>query len=181
MKCRRKSQNGRTRFTLTELLVVIGIMALMAALTTAAVAPMLQGRRLESGARTIKSLVARARSYAILHRTQTLMSFDPGEKSIQVYAGTTKSPSNRIQEPVFLPAGVDFNRDNANFVVMNQDGTYRGNQVVFSETGALDTGHPDCPLTDGDNARIALVGGEEGVSKVVEIVHTTGMTRSFDQ
>lgn len=70
---RRSSAGG---FTVTELLVVMVIMALLAGLAVPSFARSLQSERLRTGARTVVSMVQLARTRAITRHTFTRLSID---------------------------------------------------------------------------------------------------------
>ncbi|MFP4028715.1 MAG: Tfp pilus assembly protein FimT/FimU [Candidatus Brocadiia bacterium] len=95
-------------FTLTELLVVIAIITLVAAMSVAAMMPMLEGRALRGGARIVKSMLYQARSYAVLHGRQTVVLFDKEESSVRAYAGNTVADLGAIGKVQYLPSGCKF-------------------------------------------------------------------------
>jgi Tfp pilus assembly protein FimT len=172
-----------------ELLVVIGIMALMAAITTVAVVPMMKGGRLRSGSRIVQASLYRARMYAAVNRCSASVWFYPKTTAVNgrtVEAGaieTFKGLSNtdldlRLQEPAFLPAGVQFYAENDD-VVFDPDEQAVGNVVVFDTTGQVDADETN--IGTAENPRVRLQGEEEGTYKVIEVVFTTGLTRIYDQ
>lgn len=171
-------------FTLTELLVVIGIMAMVAAITVVSVGPMMEGGRLDSGARIVKSMIQRARTYAAVQGRQASVWFDPTDKSISVFAGNSNTDlGNRIHEPAFLPAGIDFRLVSNQVVTDDTDPPEQvGDAIVLAPSGGIDGDSTEMAgLDTGENARVWLEGAEQDTYRVIEVMFTTGLPRSFDQ
>lgn len=192
----RSIHHRRRGFSLIELLVVIGIMALMAGITVLAVAPMMEGRRVSSGARIVQAMLYRARMYAAVNRRPASVWFYPGEGKVASYNGIpdpgdeVQKKDRRIQEPGFLPAGVSFRRYTQNgWVIVDPAENPVGNMLVFGMTGGVDVPATNsAPWAEGsdhlgqaENPRVMLQGEEEGTFKVIEVVFTTGLTRIYDQ
>jgi len=151
-------------FTLVEMLVVISIMVLVAALATVAVAPMLKGRSLRSAAQTLQALLYQARSYAATYNTQATLYVGTPNGPLEVYAtladaeAVPRDPRRRVGEkPVYLPPGTSFE---SNPPV--QAATGARHTVVYSPTGSLDvsemgTGACQIRITDAQGERVKLV------------------------
>ena len=117
----------RDGFTLIEMLVVVGVIMLMTAMSVAAFAPFMKGRQLSAGARTVQAAVYQARAYAAANRVRTVLYFatppliatmqedhniEPW--SINLYSlgvdtnGNAVVSDEKIARPEFLPRGVTF-------------------------------------------------------------------------
>ena len=175
----RHRQTERARgFTLVELLVVIGIMALVASMATVAIAPMLEGRSLRAGARMVQSIVFRARAYAVNQRTPATIVLEADGDFMEIYPTPTlasgASPADRVDEPTFLPRGIEFVTP-----LPQTDGpgaTFSGETwIVFSRTGGLD----EDEMGTG-NVEITLEGSGGEETKIIEVLFTSGQTRTRD-
>ena len=159
---------GRRAFTLTELLVVVGIIAMMAALTTAAVLPMLEGRSLRNGARAVQALLYQARTYAAVNRAKANLVFYTADQSMLL---SNDADGLAIDKRAFLPRGVKFADDPP--VTAVSGGTI---EVSFGSTGSLDT-----TAMGLGNCRIRLSDMAGDKIKVVEVAFTSGLTRTYDE
>ena len=168
MRRHAKQARGRTAFTLTELLVVVGIIALVASLTTAAVLPMLEGRSLRNGARTVQSLLYQARAYAAVNRAKTNLVFYTTDQSMLL---SNDADGAAIDKRAFLPRGVKFADDPP--VTAASGGV---TVVAFGSTGSLDT-----TAMGLGNCRVRLSDMAGDKIKVVEVAFTSGLTRTYDE
>ncbi len=163
-------------FTLIELLVVVGIMVLVVSLGSLALAPMLRGGSLRSAAGTVQALIYRARTYAVTHSTETMISFDAAKGRMDLYAGDVEEDSMRTDKPAFLPTGIGF-RLYDDKVVTDAAKIPEGksNSLVFSRTGSLkvddDPGNRRIRLTDASGERV----------KVVEVKFASGLASTYDE
>jgi len=123
----------RAGFTLTEMLVVIGVVVLVASLTTVAVLPMMEGRALAAGARVVQSMAFQARAFAATQSKISCLWFDGSKSEIgilywdQAYWDAQSSHTipgppphpetpgeafvnawKRVEQPEHLPKGVRF-------------------------------------------------------------------------
>lgn len=113
----------RTGFTLTELLVTIAVIIIVAGMAVASVTPFLKGRALSSGVRRVQSVVWRARALAATRRTNAYIAFkiDPagGSQAMAVFRDeqnaleyadpSTPDPADDpVSQPQELPKNVQF-------------------------------------------------------------------------
>lgn len=77
----RSSQRG---FSLTELLIVVAIIFILVATAVAMIAPTMQTRRLDAAAAMIAGKLTEARINAIKRNTQTNLTFDVTNRTVQV-------------------------------------------------------------------------------------------------
>lgn len=80
MIIRRRTWNDKSGFTLIELSIVIFIMLMMLSATVPWMKNFAESTRLRSTARSIRSLMAFARSSAVSERTEYVVMFDPGQQ-----------------------------------------------------------------------------------------------------
>lgn len=183
-------RESRRAFTLTELLVVVGIMALMASMTVVAVAPMLKGHSLRSGASVVKGLLQQVRSYAVNRRQPTRIVFEVDEGRMIVESHAIEdgwAEAGRVDKPRFLPKGVNFKEfDDAGgqpVVVTLADAKL--DQDPYEPTGVADELEFEAEgyLSDDNawgNSRIHLVDKGGSRMKVIEVVFSSGLTRTYD-
>jgi len=95
---------GQRGFTLTELLVVIGIIALVSVITVPAMVPFLRGQRLRAGARTVQSAILAARTQAIRRRAVYHVQFDHTNQKMTI----ADLNSNLFGKEIHLPDTVSF-------------------------------------------------------------------------
>ncbi|MFZ4773979.1 MAG: type II secretion system protein [Terrimicrobiaceae bacterium] len=143
-------------FSILELLIVIGIMAILAAMTVAIGPGLLRSSAMSSSLSSVASAVSLARSDAIRSRKQTFFALAPDagtldERSFAAYAILRKEETNfRYVTPwKKLPTGVLFRPDAAasanqlptvtNMPYPREDGTSQPMRVIsFVSDGALD-------------------------------------------
>ena len=101
----RLSRNG---FTLTELMVVIGIIILVSLVTIPAMIPFLRGQRLRSGARTVQSAVLGARTQAIRRRATVDLIFDATLQYMQIVDVSDASNYVVLGKGAKLPDTISF-------------------------------------------------------------------------
>ena len=137
--------NVRRAFTLTEMLVVVAIILVIASIAVASVIPFLKGRRLAAATRSIQAAVLRARGYAATNRTSATLKVFPGYDKLVVYetelaARTASSPDShkgqRVMEPISVPEAINFWTGNGkgNYVPLGASPTPDG--VVRLKTAA---------------------------------------------
>jgi prepilin-type N-terminal cleavage/methylation domain-containing protein len=166
----------RGGITLVELLVVMGIIALVASLATVAFVPMVRGRALSSAAYALKNSVWQARTYAAAHNVQTrlrLTNANPCMAVIQQRNPDGTWNAAPVAKPLYLPGGVRFYSNppvdrlqpRVNGVVQLQSSGV-GTELVFMPSGSLD---PASSLT-AVNVQIGLMGPTGGVERMAVVV-----------
>jgi Tfp pilus assembly protein FimT len=152
------------RFTLIEMLVVIGIMILVASISIVSVAPMMKGRHLDSAARVVQSALYRARTYAATMRKDTKVEFyDSGSDKGKIEVTVS---SKLIDKPYWLPEGVEFES-------IEDSGGSALPEITFGSMGSLSD--PE------DDVIILIADKQKDMKKKITVVHTTGLTRIQDQ
>jgi type II secretion system protein H len=96
-------------FTLIEMLVVIGVIAVVATIVIVAFAPFFRGKSLDTAAARIKTTVLAARTYAVNYRT-TVKLLRPVETALRLYdladvprAEVVNLPRNITIDTITLP------------------------------------------------------------------------------
>jgi prepilin-type N-terminal cleavage/methylation domain-containing protein len=195
---KRNAQHCRRGFTLVELLTVIGIMALVAAVTVMAVAPMMRGQSLSTASQTLTSLIYQTRTYAVMEGANVALRLqsdpDQGLSGFLEYWDPDLGASGewvRLEQPEFLPDGVEFVYDPPVTGTPGGPGGSGSGWLVFAPSGGLlrdpypdpyarDPGNPPWPGVTG-NRYIVLQDTANRNQKVIEIIFASGMTRSYDQ
>ncbi|MCX7819019.1 MAG: prepilin-type N-terminal cleavage/methylation domain-containing protein [Kiritimatiellae bacterium] len=113
----------RRAFTLVELLVVVGIMGMMLAITVVAFEGIGRGAKMRAALMTIKSTLALARQYSITDRTLCFVVFPDDQVNFSavtnlgatrysaMFIGTTARWSRMLAKWYHLPRGIVFDRD----------------------------------------------------------------------
>ena len=137
--------DSRAGFTLTELLVVVGIIVLVSLVTIPAMTPFLRGQRLRSGARTVQSAILMARTQAIRRRAIYQVEFDQQNQEMRI-SDTDGLPSSVFGKDVKLPDTISFSE--------------AVTTILFSPMGYAtagpDTSHP-IKLKDASGRELQLV------------------------
>ena len=137
-------------FTLTELMITIAIIAILASLAIPNFIAWLPNYRLKSGAEDIQSAFQLARASAIKRNTTATVSFDTINETYRAFVGGQTIRRGQ------MPAGIDLN------CALNDGGT----SVKFNNRGvAIDDTH--------GNARVS---NNSGRTKTIE-VFITGNSR----
>ncbi len=161
---------ARRAFTLVELLVVIGIIILVAGISAVAVAPLMRGASLRSGARIVQAMIYEGRSYASAHHTKASVLFDVDTGCVSVHETAEPSRDNRIDQPGCLPRGVRF-MDNPPVT----GGAVPDYKLVFTSRGSID------PLGGTGNRKIRLTDERGGTVKVIEVIFASGLVKVYDE
>ena len=171
MRAHKATTARRRGFTLVELLVTVSIMVLVASIAVAAIAPMLRGQTMTTGAHAVQAIIYQARSQAVSLRTEATIRFHVTEGRMELYAthadAATLDPvaraDPRVEAPDFLPQGVQF-------MDLDTDGEFY--YLEFTRSGALRTsGIRLIRLSDPNGRNV----------KIVEVLFATGMTRVYDE
>jgi len=117
--------NEESGFTLIELMVVIGIVAVLTAIAVPSFIGRLPARRLESAANDVNSAIRVARLSAVKKNTSAILQFDVDDESylITVAGSTVKSGK--------MPAGVDLQ----DVFLSNQSTPAPGGLIMFDSRG----------------------------------------------
>ena len=115
--------NEESGFTLLELMVVIGIIAIAAAFAMPSFIGRLPAKRMESAASGVKGAFQVARISAIKENTFAILQFDLNDGSYSVRV------SGRLVTHGKMPAGVDLKK------VLNQTTSASVNTVTFNSRG----------------------------------------------
>lgn len=119
----RRRARIRRAFTLVELLVVIGIMGMMLAITVVAFEGIGRGAKMRAALMTIKSSLALARQYSITDRTLCFVVFPDDKVDLSMVTNlgptrysaicitTTARWSRMLAKWYHLPRGIVFDRD----------------------------------------------------------------------
>lgn len=123
---------SRRGFSLTELMVVLAVILLLAALIFPAIGPARRQARMRQSAATVAEAMRLARSLAIAHSAAYSLSFEttavPQEVRIYSGGGSPDEP-DRIER---LPEGIEFHPEPPvdGAVVFRPDGSCDGNYTV---------------------------------------------------
>lgn len=130
----------KTGFTTIELMVVLLIMAVMSSLVIVSMGPVLGDARLRTGCRVLISMLSYARSFAVTHRTRTLVIFDRKNSGVSVKARAQDETGEEQLVAVTTPSG-RFRRLPQGIMIARvqkpgttEDASYAG----FSELGQSD-------------------------------------------
>ncbi|MHC4883974.1 MAG: pilus assembly FimT family protein [Planctomycetota bacterium] len=108
------------RFTLTEILVVVAIIALLAVMTIPALAPMIKERSVESAISNVQGAVYKARSLAAKANLTYSISFntiDTYQHMLVIYdSDLSQTTGNVIDVPILLPEGAAFETNDGPYV-----------------------------------------------------------------
>jgi len=172
---RGSSSPGRRAYTLTELLVVMGIIALVTAMGVATFGPFMEGRQLEAGASTVQAMVARTRAYAAANRTKATLRVDPDTGALEVFDVPTTG-RERVAQPEYLPENVDFDTSHDDWS-LEGDPESGGADVllVFHPSGMLD---PELMGTSSAGIVIKETNGDR--SKKITVIFSSGLTKIED-
>ena len=117
-------KNCQEGFTLTELLVVVGLMAVLSAIAITGMKTLSQGAELRGAARQVQSTLSLARQYAVTHNTTVrfIIASDNApysgnaDKCLRAYAvynfgrsESSQTDDSYVKEWTYLPDGVVFN------------------------------------------------------------------------
>jgi len=176
----------RRAITLTELLVVIGIMVLVTTIVVAAIAPFMRGRSLGAATRLAQAMIYQARTYAATHRCPATLYFDSRGRSITLFNSPLGVPTvrdNQVGKPQFLPRGAAFLVDGGDplRVVRRAGGSDAQPYLVFSPSGSLD---PSPTGMGGVGNWEVYIGRESGTAhevKVIEIIFASGLVKTREE
>lgn len=161
--------------TLVELLVVMGIIALVASLATVAFVPMVRGRALSSAAYALKNSVWQARTYAAAHnvRAGLFLYTNPLRAEVRECLPSGASSSAPVAKPLYLPGGVRFyssrpvDRLQRVSGVVQLQSSGMASSLTFMPSGSLD---PSAPSLGAVNVQIGLMGPTGGVERMAVVV-----------
>jgi len=164
---------GKAGYTLTEMLVVAGIIIVVAGVSLPMLAPFFRGRGVSEAADIFKNACVTARSRAIQERMpfEVIVPANPREQSVQV----------RVQGWDSLPAGPDKNRleEPKHHIPSGALFEFVGSKVytyTFTSSGAVDTTPAAAgPLT------FSIVDVKRERGKTLEIFSSTGQVASEEK
>jgi len=173
------ARTSRRAFTLVELLVVIGIMAVLASMVTLAMVPLMRGQSLSSAVRVVQAMVYRARTTAIMQRTEVAVIFYVSDGSMHIVADPSVSLDDRVARPEFLPAAVRFADD---LPVTHVGGAYPAcDRLVFTSSGSLSPADQPGGMGGLGNWLIRLTDQQGDNVKVAEILFASGLASVYDE
>lgn len=151
---KRSKREFRNGFTLLELLVTIGIMAVIITLTVPAFRGMGRGQKMNTALSSLKTTFSLARQWAISHRDTVYVVFpdsswsgdssqeDNDRKKYNSYGVFSDNEGNYIKEWTYLPEGVVFDENQLNNLQSHtlefegsSDKTLKG--IAFNQEGGL--------------------------------------------
>lgn len=113
-----RKNTSRLGFTLVELLVTVGIMAVIITLTIPSFTGLGRGAKMDSALSGLKSTFSLARQWSITHRDTVYVVFpsgrvrsDTGIYAYRTYMVFSENDQEMIREPASLPEGVIFEPD----------------------------------------------------------------------
>ena len=136
-------RNDESGFTLVELMVTLGLAALLIGGTLGLLAKTLPDWRLRQATNEVASSLQAARARAVLDQSETVMSFDVNRGmytlvSSSTGASRTNYDSGSSSWLVELPAGISFARPTTGeAVTMSPPGALSDEAAEFDETGIL--------------------------------------------
>jgi prepilin-type N-terminal cleavage/methylation domain-containing protein len=148
-------------FTLIELVLVMSIIALMAAIIAPSLRQFSMGRRTKDSAALVVGLAEYARTAAMSEGRTYRLNFDPVQRQVWLTAqdgATFSPPSNEYGERYSLADGVNMSVD----LTHQQDGQY----VQFSPSGRTQTVHVTLTGPLGDTVQLACASATEVLAVV---------------
>jgi len=143
-------------FTLVELILVLGIIALVAAMVAPSLRGFAAGRRTKDSATLIVGLAQYARTAAMSEGRVYRLNFDPSARQVWLTAqsgAVFAPPTNEYGQRFSLAQGVQMDLD----VAQQQDGRY----VQFQPSGRTDTAHVHLTGQFGDKVEVACASATE--------------------
>ena len=140
-------------FSLTELMVILGIIALMCGIAMPGLIGWLPKYRMGSAARDILGTLEFARMTAVKRNATTLVTLDYANDLVRVTVGantvrTIRMPAGiDLKEPASQSLGASFNFDSQGMVKDNKSG-----EVLISDGGR----HPDKKVTLSSGGSIKI-------------------------
>ena len=173
---------SRRAFTLLELLVVMGIIALLTSIAVVSVVPFLSGRALSTGASAVQFMVYQARTHAVCNSMPATLAFSATDRSMILYdlkpdelEGLTdqQRKARRVSRPEYLPTGVVFVDTDGD--VVTQEDSHRATLVFYCD-GSLDRAE----MSTG-NWQIRLGEDEAASQKVITVIFASGLPKVEDE
>lgn len=94
-----RARGARSAFTLIEMLLVIGIIAILVATSTPYLVKSMRGNRLRTAGRSVVQLARYARTMAILNGESYTISFDIGASKVSVASGGAAAEPDEESDP----------------------------------------------------------------------------------
>lgn len=140
-------------FTLAEVMIVLAIIAIMAAIAVPNIMDWLPNMRLKAEARELFSAMQKARSEAVKRNRDTAIIFDPANNSYSFcdnWNGTTCVGNSIATDMNLVGSGVGYGRGDSNNQVTgaswpltpaDDNVNYQNNRVVFNSKGLGSAGY----------------------------------------
>jgi type IV fimbrial biogenesis protein FimT len=142
-------QAGRTSgFSLLEVLVVIGILSLAAAIVLPAMFGWRGNMQLRASARELRGDLAMAKAFAAKENATVRVAFDAAANSYRLeYTGLDGNP--RLIKSITLPAGVRIDKEHPDY-------SMTGDRTSFTSRGGADNGTMVLTSDRGESKKITV-------------------------
>ena len=162
----------RAAFTLTELLVVIGIAMLVMAMGAIGFRDALQNQRIKGAAAELQGVIIRSRSEAVTKATEYYGHVTVDPPTYQLW-DTADETGNKIGKPVVLPEAVSIEIPASDGLI-----TFRVDGTINWDWTATNPDATDGEAGYGSKADIKLK-DRSGVVASFNLVENTGAVRFF--